>query len=101
MKRFQKTDITECFHCGHSPDDARHTIFLCPASENERIDLQAALGGTRLVATNMMQVMLKNQQSWGVVEAFVTAIMKKKEEAERVAKEHTAEVTDQARPPTP
>ena len=100
LKRFKKTDITKCFHCGHSLDDARHTIFLCPASENEWIDLQAALGGTRLEETNMMRVMLKNQQSWGVAEAFVTATMKKKEEAERAAKEQTAELMDQASPPT-
>lgn len=87
LEKFNKTDTTNCLHCGHSPDDAGHTIFRCPAQQEERTNLRVRLGGIRLQESNLIEIMLANEQSWGAVQTFITATMKKKEEAERAEKE--------------
>lgn len=101
LEKFKKTNSSQCFRCGDSLDDARHTVFQCPASEVGRTNLQAALGGTRLEETNLMQVMLGSEQAWSTVQASITKIMKDKEEAERAAEELIKKRADQLEPPVP
>ena len=89
LKRFHKTDSAKCAHCGHYPDDVRHTIFECTASAKSRKSLNETLGGIDINVNNIISTMLDKENAWTAISAYVTRTMQEKrrlEEAERMAK---------------
>lgn len=82
LHRIGKAEHPSCSSCGVIPDDAEHTFFRCDRWENQRRNLEARLGG--LDPDTLVQRMKMSQENWEAVRAFVSAVLTKKEEEERV-----------------
>lgn len=95
LERFKKTESAACLHCNHCPDDARHTIFECSASEEDRRNLQKIIG-VNITEGSLIPVMLGCEENWRAVSDFITKTMKMKrrlEEADRAQKTQITTVT--------
>ena len=63
-------------------DDARHTLFSCPAWTDERDALVRRVGEGFSVA-GLQELLLRSIGDWRAVEAFVVSVISQKEDAER------------------
>jgi len=60
LHRFGKLNNPECWYCGHSVDDACHTIFICDAWHRIRNETEVMLG-TKLRPENIVACMLSSK----------------------------------------
>ena len=82
LHRFKRIDDPTCGYCGEEEDTARHTLFVCPRWEAERMRQNLELGVT-ITPNNMIRTMLRSPTNWGRINTTVENIMKRKEEDER------------------
>lgn len=83
-KRIGKTDDDICMYCSEV-DTADHTLFGCGKWENEREQTSRQLGQP-LSRENMAGLMVKDRESWNLIEEYVKKVMQEKEKDERSAK---------------
>ena len=73
---------SNCRLCGEEQDDGEHTIFACPAHEQDRRELAAHVG-TLLSKGNIIATMLKSSDNWDKIASFIGRAIQTKEEKER------------------
>lgn len=83
LKRIGRVVEDQCVHCGEGPDDPEHTFFLCPRWGEKRWEMNTRLEEEATVE-NVVSQMVKSREAWAAVERFVGAVLRKKEEAERI-----------------
>lgn len=82
LQRIGKEATGRCHHCEASLDDAQHTLFQCPAWEEQRTRLQRLIN-TDVSAEHLVNAMLVSEVNWRAVATFASGILKLKEMAER------------------
>lgn len=79
--RMGKIDTPKCWFCDCPSDDADHTLFDCKKWVTERRELERQVGILKLdTFVNLLQVVQKRE----LLNNFVTSIMKKKFEYEKI-----------------
>ncbi|XP_045446429.1 uncharacterized protein LOC123668733, partial [Melitaea cinxia] len=74
---------SECHHCDAGAEDtAEHTRAVCPAWCEERAALSAAIGAD-LSLPAVVSAMVGSEENWSAVSSFCSAVMLRKEAAER------------------
>jgi Reverse transcriptase (RNA-dependent DNA polymerase)/Endonuclease-reverse transcriptase len=84
LHRIGKEASPKCHHCAEAHDDVEHTVFACPAWQDQRLALEDSLGGIQLTPEAMVPTMLRDTSCWQAWEGFARSIMSTKEEAERL-----------------
>ncbi|KAI5747429.1 hypothetical protein M8J77_014440 [Diaphorina citri] len=79
--RIKKVSNMNCIYCESDNDSAEHTVFECEKFEEERKLCEDKEG--KLTPDNIIEIMLKNEESWKNVETMVKKIINKKEEDNR------------------
>nr|XP_046491128.1 uncharacterized protein LOC124223329 [Neodiprion pinetum] len=72
-----------CKQCGGAVDTAEHTVEACPAWETKREQLRGVTGAD-LTLPALVKVMTRSREGWAAVSRFASAIMREKEQAERM-----------------
>jgi len=77
-----KEPSAKCHHCPAENDTAEHTLFDCPAWEEDRWDMNRANEST-LDSENIISSMMSSPRRWEAVTKFAKKVMTAKEVAER------------------
>lgn len=72
-----------CHECGAAEDTAQHTLAVCPAWEEPRRTLAAAVGGGDLLLPSVVRAMLEKEGAWSAMVSFCEVVISQKENAER------------------
>ncbi|XP_041977482.1 uncharacterized protein LOC121731874 [Aricia agestis] len=78
----RREQTTACHHCDDERDTAQHTLLACPAWNEQRAALQAAVGDDISLPV-IVRAMLSSENSWRAVATFAEEVMSAKEESER------------------
>lgn len=82
LMKIKKEPSSACHHCPAIVDDAAHTAFECPAWNEERIELQNAIG-IPVNVNSLVPAMLSCPSKWEAFMRFARRVMTSKEAAER------------------
>lgn len=83
LYRIGKCPTPNCARCGSVPDTVDHTIADCPAWDVQRGVLRAAVGED-LSLSAIIRSMVASKEGWRAVRDFARAVLRIKEEEERV-----------------
>lgn len=83
LQRIGKEQTASCHHCPANIDNAKHTLEQCPAWDTERKILLDALGCSN-DSREIVTAALSCQSTWTALNDYCQAVMKKKEDAERI-----------------
>jgi len=81
-----KTNSPGCDHCDEEHDNAQHTLEDCKAWDEERRRMIKSIG-SQLRINRVVNAMVSNRKKWAEISRFCTAVMGKKEAAERSKKQ--------------
>lgn len=81
-ERVGKVATPTCGYCGDTCDDARHTLYSCSSWRAQRENMMTKLGGN-LNPGELVQEMLRSEDSWDAVAQFCEEVMRTKEAEER------------------
>ena len=73
---------SSCRLCGEEEGDAEHTLFTCPAHDDDRRRATAEIGAA-LSKDNLIPTMLASQEKWDQIATFIRRVTETKEEKER------------------
>jgi len=77
-----KEPTAKCHHCPAENDTAEHTLFDCPAWDEDRLEMNSVNEST-LDSENIIRSMLSSPMRWEAVAKFAGKVMTAKEVAER------------------
>jgi hypothetical protein len=83
----RREQCPRCHHCDSPDDTAEHTLIECPAWQQERHELTAALGEGCLSLQTMVEAMVGNERAWKAAASFCETVISQKEAAEREREE--------------
>lgn len=83
LSRIGKEVTPRCHHCNSDLDTADHTLSQCPAWAEERERLREEIGD-ELFLSKIVEIILKREEAWQSFATFCGAVMRRKEDAERV-----------------
>lgn len=91
LNRIQRMEGTACFCCdGRSVDDARHTLFECPAWEVQRAALMDEMGPVAGPA-DLVRAITESQEAWQAFSRFAAAVLRAKRPLEDVERARARE----------
>jgi len=84
LHKIGKEESSKCHHCQDENDTAEHTVFECPAWDEDRREMESASDlGVALNPRNIVPFMLSGQQMWEAFAVFAWRVMSVKESVER------------------
>ena len=84
---------SSCRLCGEEENDAEHTLFTCPAHDDDRRRAKAEIGAA-LSKDNLILTMLASQEKWDQIATFIRRVIETKEEKERRKKKRLKRLQD-------
>ncbi|KAJ0177492.1 hypothetical protein K1T71_007501 [Dendrolimus kikuchii] len=95
--RIRREQTSGCHHCvGGDEDTALHTLQVCPAWDEQRRDLVAAVGAD-LSLPAVVKAMVGSADAWDAAASFCETVMSAKEAAEREREQSATPPSRQSR----
>ncbi|XP_060871388.1 uncharacterized protein LOC132945631 [Metopolophium dirhodum] len=84
LNKIGKEECSKCHHCQNENDTAEHTLFECPAWDEDRRELASVSDlGVALNPGGIVPFMLSGPQGWEALATYARRVLSAKEIAER------------------